>query len=282
MIYQIGDYRFDAFLRVSPSLSATVSGDRLEDGARYTDHREVNPVSLTIEGVISDDPIGEMVGVRAAERVDAAGLGAYSPTIYGRARLEEMADSPEGFDIVTAQRTYRDYVFESLIFDELSGVMRPSMKFTQRRLVSLRRELLGVRRARPRARGTVDMGVDPIGNLLEAGRSIGESLKELGGIRPSILDADGKALAEYDPIKKIWIARDGNQIDPFDPKEKWRLPRGNRDLGTGAITGDSGTPIARTPGERFQRALGSDEQGRGLGHRITDKLSPSTPWWAGK
>jgi hypothetical protein len=284
VICQIDDYRLDLFLRVTPLMRSSVSGDRLEDGARYTDHREDEPDTLSIEGVITDFPIGEMVDVRAAEQIDAAGLGTYSPTKFGRARLEEIKRSPNPITVQTPSHVYENYIFESLTFDELAGQLRPMMTLVHARAVSLRRELVNVRKARPRARGTVDMGTDPIGNLVDAATVTRDQLLQgLAGVRPEIRDINGKVIAEYDPVHKEWTGKDGRIVDPFDARDRWRLDRGNRDVATGAITGDSGTPIARTPGERVQRALAPQGPGNTLGERISRGLQPnSQPWWSGK
>ncbi len=93
-----------------------VTENPVEDGAKITDHVQIKPAQLTIEGVISDTPLGYAVIeniqglVRSAENL----FGGYSRAINAYNDLVALMDSRQPFTVTTSLKSYDNMVFTEL------------------------------------------------------------------------------------------------------------------------------------------------------------------------
>lgn len=251
-VYSINGYRVDVFLRVTPTQGGEVAGDELEDGSRYTDHFARNADGLVVEGVVSDDPVGEMVDVRIAERAGTT-QGGYRASVFARQRIEQILADELPVDVVTPARTYRGFFLASWTADEHPSEFRFSATFSQARLVKLTRELVKV----PTAAGKRNLGVDPIGNLAKGlARAGKELLADLAGEPVQVYDRSGKPSAWYSPTLKTWYASDGSVVDPLNAEDQERVKRGNTpyfDPKTKQVMTAGGVPVTKSSAPNPQK-----------------------------
>lgn len=110
----------DATIRREHRRSAQITRHPIEDGADVTDHAILDPVSLSVEGVISDAPISYFTPI-------ISGLGSltdYDSSTERSAQhfeiLENLWKSRVPFDVVTRKRFYRNMLISSLNIPESS------------------------------------------------------------------------------------------------------------------------------------------------------------------
>ena len=150
----IDGYTIDAALSVDSSLVNDVTEHPVEDGADVADHVRARPVNLTIEGIVSDTPIGTVADER--EGVALPSQEAYS-------RLLEMSRAREPVTIQTDDRgTFENMILASLVapVNALTGdALRFTAVFKQITLVTNSRAVVLV--ATPIAKAKVNKGSKP-------------------------------------------------------------------------------------------------------------------------
>lgn len=135
---------FDVSLSESHERNATVTQNPIEDGSNISDHINLNPERLTLEGMISDSPVSLIqsavgLGVSSATQFassslggglvgnlvkDATGvaLGSVAGLVTGTPRdpadgfkfMEELWRNREPFTVITALKRYENMVIENL------------------------------------------------------------------------------------------------------------------------------------------------------------------------
>ena len=130
---RIGGYLLDASITEEPSLEAEVTEYPVESGAVITDHTQLKPVTLELEFVVSDTPIGKVASERAAGVV---------PSSEARQKLEDLWRARKPVTVITGTRTYENMVLTSLRFprDKDTGdALRGSASLQQLTIVEVRR-----------------------------------------------------------------------------------------------------------------------------------------------
>jgi len=81
MSVYIDGFAVDAFLSVDPSFKATVTSEPVESGGTVSDHIVNMPLTLSITGIVSDSPVGEIANERDED---------VAPTVEGYNKLVEI------------------------------------------------------------------------------------------------------------------------------------------------------------------------------------------------
>lgn len=152
MLITIDGYPIDAALSEEIAAEAEVTSFPVESGADITDNVKLNPITVTITGVVSDTPIGEIEEKRAAAAAETAEkqaaramlksmLGAfddmtrglstppYLPSEEALSKLERIRDGRAPVTITTSLRTYDNMVMTSLSIPR-SGETGRALEFT--------------------------------------------------------------------------------------------------------------------------------------------------------
>lgn len=128
----IGSIELDVATRINHTTQAQLTQIEIEDGSNINDHYRVMPRSLTIEGIVSGNPlditsfltglgIGQLSGLAGSAVAAIAGdllndsderkLDAYLA-------LEALVESATPFDVVTPLNTYENMMMTSLAYNE--------------------------------------------------------------------------------------------------------------------------------------------------------------------
>lgn len=157
----IAGYPVDVAVSEDHSFDSEVTEHPVERGADVADHVRARPITLTIEGLVSDDPIGT---VRDQRLASAGGSIEHAPPSDDAfALLLSVRDAREPVTIVTSLRTYEDMVLTSLSVPRgarTGHALRFMATFVQVQLVTNLRTT--VRVAVPRAAKKVNLGNKPI------------------------------------------------------------------------------------------------------------------------
>lgn len=150
----VDGYEIDATVSEQHAYENDVTAFPIERGADVTDHVRLRPVRLSLEGIVSDTPIGVLAGRRqeSADRASRPSLDAFDFFKELRARREPVS-------IETHLGTYDDMLCESLSpsVDAATGAaLRFSVSFVQAHIV--RTERSTVRVSIPAARAKVNLG----------------------------------------------------------------------------------------------------------------------------
>jgi hypothetical protein len=149
----IDGYPIDAALSEEHSFDNEVTAHPVERGADVTDHVRARPIVVSIEGLVSDTPIGAIAGLRAPDVL---------PSDDAFARLRDLRDRREPVTIETSLQVFRNMVLQSLSVprDARNGdALRFRATFQQVRLVVTERTVVDV--AVPRAAKKVNRGTKP-------------------------------------------------------------------------------------------------------------------------
>lgn len=159
----IDGYPVDASLSEDHNFDSEVTRDPVERGADITDHIRKLPISVTIEGVVSDTPIGDAA---VARDVVLEGEGERSPeTTYSAEALGVLLgirDRGEPVTIVTNLRVYDNMALERLnvpVDAETGAALRFTASFVEVVIAENRRTR--VRTATPRGQGKNRRGYKP-------------------------------------------------------------------------------------------------------------------------
>lgn len=151
----IDGYQVDAELSSDHEFVNEVTEHPVETGADVTDHSTPKAISVSVEGVVSDTPVGNLAAKRLSD-------GAGTPSDDALARLLALRESREPITIETSLRVYDNMMLEQLTTsrDASTGdALRFRATFKQLQLVTNRRTTILV--AAPRSRRRVDRGAKP-------------------------------------------------------------------------------------------------------------------------
>ena len=146
----IGTYTIDAALTEDHSFDNEVTTHPVERGSDVADNVRAQPISISIEGVVSNTPIGPVVAVRDTTTLPSEDAFAF---------LRELRDSREPVDVQTSIRTYRNMVLQSLsvpVTARTGAALRFRAIFVQVEIVETERESVEV--AVPRAENKKNRG----------------------------------------------------------------------------------------------------------------------------
>lgn len=148
----IDGYEIDAAISEVHSLRAEVSSHPLESGADVVEHRRKMPRSITVEGVVSDTPIGPLAK-RRQEFAVINGKSSALPSDEAYARLKDLHDTGRAVTIESSLDTFDDMVLTDLNVprDRNTGeAFRFSATFVEIRFVATDRAPVDLPRAKDR------------------------------------------------------------------------------------------------------------------------------------
>lgn len=161
----INDYVIDAALTEEHTLDSEVTSFPVERGIDITDHVRRLPRTVSIEGIVSDSPLGLAAIARQVIIDDNALPSDVPPSIEAFAYLRQIYEAAQPVTITTSLGLYENMVMESLSIPRSAatgGALRFNATFREVRIVDVRRSR--VRVSVPRASGTRrrgSSGVDP-------------------------------------------------------------------------------------------------------------------------
>lgn len=154
----IDGYVIDAEIRGEPARENEVTPYPVEEGADHTDHVRALPLVFTVEGFVSDTPLGSVKNARS-EFTLVEGEAYARPSDEAKARLIALHASREPITVVSATGTYKNMVLTSLSMPRDASTGK-ALRFnaTFRELVFVTNERTVVRVTLPRAAKKVDRG----------------------------------------------------------------------------------------------------------------------------
>lgn len=184
----------------------------IEDGSDVTDHVRLLPIQVTVEGIVSDTPIGDMVLIRQAELPILAFSDPTTATVVtatrhseaALAKLKSIRAARRPITIVTALQTYKNMVMTSLsipLSRETGKALRFNATFQQVEIVTNNRTT--TRTATPGTSKKKDLGDRPA-LALEKRRVIWHIGKPPGGPKTG-----ASVVLTYDPTVKEFYRPDG-------------------------------------------------------------------------
>ncbi len=157
----IGGYEIDVAETLEPSFDNEVTEHPVEEGSEIVDHVRARPISLQVDGLISDTPIGALAARRQQFTLINGESFAF-PSDEAFAFLTKVHEDREPITVETMRRTYTSMVLETLVFPEdarTGGALKFRASFRQVRLVTNARTTIRV--AVPRASSKVNRGSKP-------------------------------------------------------------------------------------------------------------------------
>jgi len=112
MAILIDDFRIDASLSESHEFQSEVTSYPVEKGGNISDNARPLPIIVTIDGIVSDTPIGAVEVDRAAARTFAGVKGL--PSEAALAHLLGIRDARLPVTIATSLKTYDNMVLQNL------------------------------------------------------------------------------------------------------------------------------------------------------------------------
>lgn len=120
---KIGVVQLDASLNETHETEADVTEHQVERGARIADHKRKLPARVTIEGLVTNTPVGRAAQTRAVEFTGGSfqsatsedspfGVPGYAEEAF--AKLEDLFDSEELITVVTSLKTYENMAITKL------------------------------------------------------------------------------------------------------------------------------------------------------------------------
>ena len=122
---QIGTITVDASVSEDHTASSTVTSNPVEEGANVADHVKLEPLRLSIQGVISDTPLdfeilnslakGDFKGIaKNFTSGISAVLGGTSRSTEQYLALLELRKSREPFQVITGLKVYQNMILTNL------------------------------------------------------------------------------------------------------------------------------------------------------------------------
>lgn len=164
-IASIGGYYLDCVLTEDHGFESEVTEYPVENGTAVTDHVRVKPMTLSLEFIVSDTPIGMVDVFRSgAQALENSGLvETVTPSDEVIAFLLTLQNKREPTTVVTSIRTYENMVLESLSLprDADTGyAVRGTAKFKQ--VIIVRNKRVSVPTAEPRGGKKVNQGAKTV------------------------------------------------------------------------------------------------------------------------
>lgn len=130
---QIGELKLDASVQEDHTASARITTNPVEDGSVVADHVVLEPETLSIDGIITDDPITYHM------RPGEPGAEGRSRAIDGYQLLLKLLEERQPLTVVTGLRVYRDMVLTRVSVPrqaDTGAALRFTAELTRVRIVS--------------------------------------------------------------------------------------------------------------------------------------------------
>ncbi len=113
----IGEIMVDAFINESHTFSNEISEHPVENGFSIVDHIQNQPLSLSLNGIISNTPMDllGLVAIDSANRLLSENKDDFCETAFKK--IEELFAKREPITIATSLKTYPNMVLESLTIE---------------------------------------------------------------------------------------------------------------------------------------------------------------------
>lgn len=154
----INGYPLDVAISEDHDFESEVTEHPVEIGADITDHVRARPIRVSLEGVVSDTPIGDVVAQRSQFTL-VNGEAFTKPSEEAFAFLLAIRDAREPVTIETSLRVFENMILQSLAVPRSSSngdALRFRATFVQVQLVT--NERVTVRVKLPNAAKKVDRG----------------------------------------------------------------------------------------------------------------------------
>lgn len=151
----IGNFAIDCIITEEPSHQSELSQFPVEEGSDIADNIRIKPLTLKLEGVVSNTPIGPMADLRAS-------AGQTNPAASLRDAFQEIEDAKEPITIIGKLKTYTNMVQIdwSCPANAEAGDSQPfTATYNQVEIVT--NTFRNIRVAVPRATGKNDLGNRP-------------------------------------------------------------------------------------------------------------------------
>jgi len=176
----IDGYLVDVAVSEGHEFPSEVTQHPVETGADLTDHVRNRPIMITLEGVVSDTPIGLVANERSEDVL---------PSDEALAKLKEIRNRREPVTITTSLGTYENMAMQSLSVPRSSSTgeaLRFTCVFVQIQLITNERTTIRV--AEPRGKKKISKGAKA-------------SKDEADGVSPTPAKSSENASILY----KLWL-----------------------------------------------------------------------------
>lgn len=166
----IDGYEIDVFTDESHTLDSMVTSDPVEDGADTTDNVKLLPTTITVTGIVSDTPFGQLAERRLPGEFSSA---------YALGYLESIRDDREPVTIETSLGKYENMVMERLSIPQnaqTGDALQFTATFKQIRITYTQRATINT--ADPRNKRKVNRGnksvadADPAQNTTDQAKAL--------------------------------------------------------------------------------------------------------------
>ena len=185
----IGGFEIDIFSSEEHSVESDVTEHLVESGSIMTDHVRRKPRMLSIEGVVSDTPHGDLRDRRSTDTLPSEDFRLYMDEIQG-----------EGTQIVviTSVRVYENVVLKSFS-ETVNAQTGKSIRFkaTFQQILIVETERASIRTAMPRAKRKVNLGNKPVKQF-------------------KISEIWGPSSATEENNSSLWRLKQGEGLSSFD------------------------------------------------------------------
>lgn len=150
--HRIGEIQVDAFIRENHSFSSELTEHPVENGSTIVDHIFNKPVSISLDGIITNTPM-TLVGITSFDSLRRfANNESNDFSQIAFAKIEEIFCKREPISIATSLKTYEDMVLESLSVERESG-NSSSLKFscTAKQIRIVAQKLIDIPKSNPKA-----------------------------------------------------------------------------------------------------------------------------------
>ena len=122
----IGMIQIDATVQETHVTTAEVTENPVEDGASVVDHVQLRPVEITIEGVISDTPLGLPIlqNIVAVGRTVATIFGKQRRSVDAYNALLKLQKERKPFTVTTGLKVYPNMILTELSVPRTSQTSR--------------------------------------------------------------------------------------------------------------------------------------------------------------
>ena len=117
----LAGYFFDAFLKVSHSSELTITSHPVQNGANLSDHAYEEPVTITMEIMMTDSPIdyGDSdIGADSNSNRTFEGMGSFTRSVGAYQLLRQLQRERRSFSIGTRLESYNTMMVQSISVDD--------------------------------------------------------------------------------------------------------------------------------------------------------------------
>jgi hypothetical protein len=111
---QVGVVQFDASVSEVHTDEVEITDHPVEDGSDISDHIRKLPITLEMNGVVTNNPLVFLASIRAKSPVTTDTSNTNDRVGAAYAKLREMQESGELLDVVTSLRDYSNMAIKSL------------------------------------------------------------------------------------------------------------------------------------------------------------------------